>query len=185
MSSRPHRPPIPKLLLTPWGEEHITAPRLYVVRTRPHLLIVQLRISLESGDVTATRWPPLVPDLTAERLQNENIKLLSLLAGEMEIYGDLTALRLDFEKPPPILHLAEPEHDNEYLLFPHAPRLYRIHVNRHGDETGFTHVRGWGAPFVFGQDDPLAEMRVAAAFLRTHFGLRELRDPDHSDDEEN
>ena len=64
------------------------------------------------------------------------------------------------------------------MLLSSAALLYRgIHLDRNGDETGFTHLPGWGAPFS-GEDDPLAEMRAAAAFLRTHYGLRNLLDPD-------
>lgn len=162
-------PPLPKLLLTPWAGD-IPAHGLYCVRTRGPFLIVH---AIPGPAPAATYWPPIVPEVTPQRLANTLRKMAATLAAEMDIPPDAIAPPIAaFTDPPPFLHLAASEHPGEeYILATAAPRLYRITLDTHDNATGLHWIKDWGTPHT---TSPFPELRAAAAFLRTHYGTHPL-----------
>ena len=136
----------PKILGTPIWDDHSPPSVIWMARLRnPYVLA-----GFDLGAGHTWLWP-LVVDASPQRREKIHGSMIGLLLMELDIpLPELT--EIPPPDPPEFLHLMDWRNDNEWILEPHAPRLWRMRINADDDCEAITWWREFGIPPEFPRD---------------------------------
>lgn len=135
----------PKILGTPIWDDHSPPAVIWMARLRNPYVLAGFDLS------AATTWLwPLVVDASPERLEKIHGAMIAHLMMEIDVtLPELT--EIPPPDPPAFLHLMDWRNDNEWILEPHPPRLWRMRINDDDCES-ITWWREFGIPPEFPRD---------------------------------
>lgn len=122
---------------------------LWVARTRDPFVLALVKLT--DDEFSLNTWPPV---LEGNRRTLAD-KLCHALLREFDLYpGDLPepALASEILSPPEFIHMLRPTSTAEYVLAPHAPTLWKIHLDRRLNTAGCEWVKGFGREPNFPED---------------------------------
>ncbi len=122
---------------------------LWVCRTRDPFCLGQILLTEKNFGLNF--WPAIVEG----NRKSLASKLTRAWCREFDVYpGDLPSPEIfrEIVDPPEFINMIRPGSEAEFILDPHAPRLWRVWINRNQDTTGATWVPGFGSEPEFPRD---------------------------------